>query len=56
MTFLTVRLTVSTSKGGLSVLASPMVDVEHDSRKLNVNVLVIALEILSSNNFVLQST
>ena len=28
-----------------------MVDVEHDGRELNVNVLVIAPEILSSNNF-----
>ena len=27
-----------------------MVDVEHDGRELNVNVLVIAPEILSSNN------
>ena len=30
-----------------------MVDVEHDVRELNVNVLVIAPEILSSNNFCL---
>ena len=47
----TLRSTVSALKRGLSVLASPMVDVEHDGRELNVNVLVIAPEILSSNNF-----
>ena len=47
----TLRSTVSALKRGLSVLASPMVDVEHDGRELNVNVLVIASEILSSNNF-----
>ena len=47
----TLRSTVSALKRGLSVLASPMVDVEHDGRELNVNVLVMAPEILSSNNF-----
>ena len=47
----TLRSTVSALKRGLSVLASPMVDVEHDGRKLNVNVLVVALEVLSSNYF-----
>ena len=45
----TLRATVSALKRGLSVLASPMVDVEHDGRELNVNVLVMAPEILSSN-------
>ena len=47
----TLRSTVSALKRDLSVLVSPMVDVEHDGRELNVNVLVIAPEILSSNNF-----
>ena len=47
----TFRSTVSALKRGLSVLASPMVDVEHDGHELNVNVLVIAPEVLSSNNF-----
>ena len=47
----TLRSIVSALKRGLSVLASPMVDVKHDGRKLNVNILVIAPEILSSNNF-----
>ena len=47
----TLRSTVSALKRGLSVFASPMVDVEHDGRELNANVLVIAPEILSSNDF-----
>ena len=47
----TLRSTVSALKRGLSVLASPMVDVKHDGRELNVNILAIAPEILSSNNF-----
>ena len=47
----TLRSTVSALKRGLSVLASPVVDVKHDGRGLNVNILVIAAEILSSNNF-----
>ena len=47
----TLHSTVSALKRGLSVLASPMVDVEHDGHELNVNILVIVPEILSSNNF-----
>ena len=47
----TLRSRVSALKRGLSVLASPMVDVNRDGHELNVNILVIALEILSSNNF-----
>ena len=51
MTDSTLRSTVSALKKGSSVLTSPMVDVEHDSRELNVNVLLIAPQILSINNF-----
>ena len=47
----TLRSTVSALKRGLSVLASPVVDVKHDGRGSNVNILVIAAEILSSDNF-----
>ena len=44
-------LTISALEGGLSVLASPMVDVEHDGRDLSVNILMLAPEIESKNNF-----
>ena len=47
----TLRSTVSALRRGLSVFASPMVDVKHDGRELNLNILVIAPGILSSNNF-----
>ena len=51
-----LKLTVSALEEGLSVLGSPMVDVEHDGFDLNVNILVLAPEILSINNFVWWST
>ena len=47
----TLRSRVSALRRGLFVLESPMVEVEHDGRELNVNVLIIAPEILSSSNF-----
>ena len=40
-----LSLAISAVEKGLSVLASPMVDVEHDSRDLNVNILLLAPEI-----------
>ena len=49
----TLRSIVSALKRGLSVLASLVVDVKHDGRESHVNILVIAPEILSSNNFCL---
>ena len=36
---------------GLYVLASPMIDVEHDGRDLNVNILFLAPEIANKSNF-----
>ena len=44
-------LTITALEEGLSVLASPMVDVEHDGRDLSVNILMLAPEIESKNNF-----
>ena len=44
-------LTITALEEGLSVLASPMVDVEHDGRNLSVNILMLAPEIESKNNF-----
>ena len=38
-------LTITASEQGLSVLASPMVDVEHDGQDLGKNLLVLAPEI-----------
>ncbi len=46
-----LALTVTALEQGLSVFASPMVDVEHDSRDLNVNILFLAPEIASKSNF-----
>ena len=46
-----LRLAVAALEEGLSVLASPMVDVEHDGRNLNVNILLLAPEIVDKNNF-----
>ena len=37
-----LKLTVSALEEGLSVLASPMVDVEHDGRNLTVDILLLA--------------
>ena len=44
-------LTISVLEQGLSVLASPMVDVEHDGKDLGINILVLAPEISDKNNF-----
>ena len=46
-----LALTVSALEQGLSVLASPMVDVEHDTRDLNINILFLAPEIANKSNF-----
>ena len=46
-----LRLAVAVLEEGLSELASPMVDVEHDGRNLNVNILLLAPEIVDKNNF-----
>ena len=46
-----LALTVTALEQGLSVLASPMVDVEHDGRDLNVNILFLAPVIANKNNF-----
>ena len=46
-----LALTVTALEQGLSVLASPMVDVEHDNRDLNVNILFLAPEIANKSNF-----
>lgn len=37
-----LRLTKSALKQGLSVLASPMVDVEHSGQDLTLNILLLA--------------
>ena len=46
-----LALTVTALEQGLSVLASPMVDAEHDSSDLNVNILLLAPEIANRGNF-----
>ena len=45
-----LEFTASALEEGLSVLASPMVDVEHDGRDLNVNILLLAPEIARKND------
>ena len=44
-------LTITALEQGLSVLASPMVDVEHDGKDLGINILVLGPEIADQNNF-----
>jgi len=46
-----LQLTISALEKGLSVLASPMVDIEHDGHDLNVNMLFLVPEIVSNENF-----
>ena len=46
-----LQLAIRALEEGLSVLASPMVDVEHDGRDLNVNILLLVPEIASKENF-----
>ena len=46
-----IQLTISALEEGLSVLASPMVDMEHDGHDLNVNMLFLVPEIKSNENF-----
>ena len=45
-----LKLTVSALEEGLSVLASPMVDVEHDGRNLTVDILLLATVIGDQND------
>ena len=45
-----LKLTVSALEEGLSVLASPMVDVEHDGRNLTVDILLLAPVIGDQND------
>ena len=45
-----LKLTVSALEEGLSVLASPMVDVEHDGRNLTVDILFLAPVIGDQND------
>lgn len=46
-----LQLAKTALEEGLSVLASPMVDVEHEGCDLNVNVLLLVPEIASKENF-----
>ena len=46
-----MRLTITALEEGLSVLASPMVDVEHDGQNLTIDVLLLAPEITDKNSF-----
>jgi len=46
-----LALTLTALEQGLSVLASHMVDVEHDGHDLHVNVLFLASEIAITSNF-----
>ena len=46
-----LQLTISTLEKGLSVLASPMVDIEHDGHDLNVDMLFVVPKIASNENF-----
>ena len=45
-----LKLTVSALEEGLSLLASPMVDVEHDGRNLTVDILLLAHVIGDQND------
>lgn len=46
-----LRLTITALEQGLSVLASPMVDVEHSGQDLPVDILLLAPEITDKNSF-----
>ena len=46
-----LRLTITALEEGLSVLAGPMVDVEHDSQNLTIDILLLAPEITDRNSF-----
>jgi len=45
-----LKLTVSALEEGFSVLASPMVEVEHDRRNLTVDILLLAPVIGDQND------
>ena len=46
-----LRLTITALEEGLSVLAGPMVDVEHDGQNLSIDILLLAPEITDKNSF-----
>ena len=46
-----LRLTVRALEEGLSVLAGPMVDAEHDGQDLTIDILLLAPEITDKNSF-----
>ena len=46
-----LRLTVTALEEGLSVLAGPMVDVEHDGQNLTIDILLLAPEITDKDSF-----
>ena len=46
-----LKLTVTALEEGLSVLASPMIDIEHEGDGLIVNILMLAPEIKDLNSF-----
>ena len=46
-----LRLTITALEEGLSVLAGPMVDVEHDCQNLTTDILLLAPEIMDKNSF-----
>ena len=46
-----LRLTITALQEGLSVLASPMVDVEHDGQNLTTDILLLAPDIMDKNSF-----
>ena len=46
-----LRLTITALEEGLSVLAGPMVDVEHDGQNLTIDILLLAPEITDKNSF-----
>ena len=46
-----LRLTITALEEGLSVLAGPMVDVEHNGQNLTIDILLLAPEITDKNSF-----
>ena len=49
-----LKFTITALEEGLSVLASPMIDVEHDGHDLNVNILLLVPEIAEENFCVIE--
>ena len=46
-----LKLTITALEEGLSLLASRVIDVEHDGQDLNVNILLLVPEIVHEENF-----